>query len=198
MKKLDNICPSCSECNLQTLIMGEAYTYKGESFSLENVEYSICPKCGIEIFLPEQEKQLDRRVRDEYRKIDGLLTSAEIREIRKKLGLNKQQASNIFGGGPNSFSKYESGEVTQSRALDRFLRKADLYPFIINEDKGIHSNLLGFTTIGGTIPKNTTNPKAEITHAGSGDQDIYLGSESTYFNLENFDPADSNEKHTCN
>src|SRR3954470_4074047 len=43
--------------------------------------------------------------------VDGLLRPEDIRRIRKSLGLTQRQASEVLGGGPNSFQKYESGEV---------------------------------------------------------------------------------------
>jgi HTH-type transcriptional regulator/antitoxin MqsA len=48
------------------------------------------------------------------------------------LGLTQETASKIFGGGENAFSKYESGKVAQSAAMDRLLRLAYEFPFVFH------------------------------------------------------------------
>lgn len=63
-----------------------------------------------------------RRITEEtYRQL-GLLTPAEIRENRERLGLTQQQLQELLGLGGNTLSRWETGRVYQSRALDRFLR----------------------------------------------------------------------------
>lgn len=56
-----------------------------------------------------------------YRQL-GLLTPEEIREKRTALGLTQQEMQDAMGLGGNSLSRWESGAVYQSRAMDRFLR----------------------------------------------------------------------------
>ena len=63
---------------------------------------------------------------------DGLLSSEEIQQIRKHLGVTPETASKIFGGGEKSFSKYESGKVAQSAAMDRLLRLAYEFPAVFH------------------------------------------------------------------
>jgi len=43
------------------------------------------------------------------------------------LGLTQHAASSIFGGGLNAFSKYERGEVIQSKAMDKLIRVSCRY-----------------------------------------------------------------------
>jgi HTH-type transcriptional regulator/antitoxin MqsA len=70
----------------------------------------------------------DRKDRDLYAKINGLLTSHEVRKIRKKLKLTQKDAARICGGGPNAFSRYERGEATPLRATSNLLRLMAKYP----------------------------------------------------------------------
>ena len=69
-----------------------------------------------------------RKDRDLYAKINGLLTSHEVRKIRKKLKLTQKDAARICGGGPNAFSRYERGEATPLRATSNLLRLLARYP----------------------------------------------------------------------
>jgi HTH-type transcriptional regulator/antitoxin MqsA len=59
------------------------------------------------------------------RTIDKLLTTNEVKRIRKELELTQKDASEIFGGGIRAFYKYETGENTQSKSLDILLRLID-------------------------------------------------------------------------
>ena len=106
----------------ETKSSSETYEYKGKTFSIPNIEYSVCRECGYDVVLPRQQRQSDALVRDARREIDGLLTGQEIKTIREDLGLTQTAAAHLLGGGPNAFSKYERGEVTQSLAMDRLLR----------------------------------------------------------------------------
>ena len=52
----------------------EVYQYKGQKFSLSDIEYAVCRECGFDLVLPHQTRRNEARVRDEHRRIDGLLT----------------------------------------------------------------------------------------------------------------------------
>ena len=118
------LCPDCSGTNtLQSFTEPEQFEYKGQTLSVD-VEYSVCSQCVAESILQEQIKRNDCRTRDAWRKVDGLLSGAEIAALRKQLSLTQQQAAKTFGGGSNAFSKYERGEVIQSVAMDNLMRLA--------------------------------------------------------------------------
>jgi HTH-type transcriptional regulator/antitoxin MqsA len=46
----------------------------------------------------------------------------EVRTIRRKLKLSQRKASELLGGGPRAFQKYESGEVSTSAPMSKLLR----------------------------------------------------------------------------
>jgi putative zinc finger/helix-turn-helix YgiT family protein len=62
-----------------------------------------------------------RITEETYRQL-GLLTPAEIRAGREKLGLNQQELQRLLGLGGNSLSRWENGRVYQSRSMDVLLR----------------------------------------------------------------------------
>jgi HTH-type transcriptional regulator/antitoxin MqsA len=139
MKTTKEICPMCDEGVLNSLDRRETLNYKGNEVILD-LEYSDCPVCGMELVTPPQSKRNESVFRDFKRKVDGLLTGAEIYSARKKLSLTQEIAAKIFGGGPNSFSKYERGEVVQSVAMDKLIRKAVVIPSLfvsLKKDAGI-------------------------------------------------------------
>lgn len=120
---MDARCADCGHLGLQSFVEAEPFHYKGASVSVE-VEYCRCPACGAETILPEQIRRNDCRLRDAWRKADGLLTGAELVALRNKLGFGPQEAGKIFGLGSEEFSRYERGEAMQSEDLDKLMRLA--------------------------------------------------------------------------
>ena len=128
MKKSPD-CPMCrTPAPWEPRCSNETYQYKGQMFSLSDIEYSVCRECGFDLVLPRQTRRNEARVRDEHRRIDGLLTGGQIKAIRKRLGLTQSQAARVMGGGDNAFSKYERGEITQSAAMNAVLLLLDAFP----------------------------------------------------------------------
>jgi len=128
-------CLNCNEGELVRKSREEYSEYKGVQFSVD-LGFSECEVCGSEFVFPEDKKKNKIKIKDAHRKIDGLLTSGQIRRFREKNNLNPQQAANIFGcGGVNSFYKYESGEVIQSGSMDKLIRLAAIsYPVIVIDE----------------------------------------------------------------
>ena len=99
----------------------ETYQYKQQAYEVL-VDYSVCNQCSEEVITTEQIHINEARVREVKKKLDGLLSCEEIRDIRTRLDLTQEEAAKVFGGGVNAFSKYERGEVTQSAAMDKLIR----------------------------------------------------------------------------
>lgn len=62
-----------------------------------------------------------RITEETYRQL-GLLTPAEIRTGRERLGQSQQELQELLGLGGNSLSRWENGRVYQARSLDTLLR----------------------------------------------------------------------------
>jgi HTH-type transcriptional regulator / antitoxin MqsA len=57
----------------------------------------------------------------------------EVKSLRKKLKLTQRQASRIFGGGINAFSRYERGVVEPPRAVLTLLHVMERHPEVRDE-----------------------------------------------------------------
>jgi HTH-type transcriptional regulator/antitoxin MqsA len=125
-------CPFCGNGVLEQKTITETYTYKGHSFEIEQ-RGEWCSECGEGILSGTDLKATDKQIREFQARVDGLLTSQEIRRIRKKLKLTQKQAAHIFGGGPNAFSRYERGETIPLRATSNLLRLLDRHPEQLQE-----------------------------------------------------------------
>jgi HTH-type transcriptional regulator/antitoxin MqsA len=126
------ICKSCDSENISVHSETEIYRYKGEDLSV-NLCFSECENCKREFMTKDQILHNEMVLREAKKEFDGLLSSSELKQSRLSLGLTQEQAATLFGGGVNAFSKYERGEVTQSKALDTLVKICLSYRFIFEE-----------------------------------------------------------------
>ncbi len=116
-------CPLC-DSELKREERTTHYTYKDKTQEiLQSGEY--CVACGEGFLSSKDLKASQKQIADFKRGVDHLLTTDEVRAIRKKLKLTQEKASELFGGGVRAFHKYEIGENTQSRPLDILLKLMD-------------------------------------------------------------------------
>lgn len=134
----NNSCPLCEKGRLQTHQEKTAVEYHGHSAELNSL-YSVCDACGSEMATPAQTRANKRSMIAFKKRVDGLLTGADVRALRDRLGINQSQAASIFGGGPVAFSKYENDDIMQSEAMDKLLRLADEIPAAFDYLAGRHT-----------------------------------------------------------
>lgn len=124
-------CPHCERGELESRTIDETIQYGGAPLAVHGVQISVCPVCQEELVLPAQAKANEILFTDAKRRRDGLMTSAEIAAWRKRHQLTQADAAKLLGGGTNAFSKYERGEVMQSRAMDLLMRASQTLPGVL-------------------------------------------------------------------
>jgi HTH-type transcriptional regulator/antitoxin MqsA len=101
--------------------------YKGQSITVAMPGwYGDKPDEGV--FEPEDMKVPGRAFNLLKGRTEGLLEPAEIRRIRRKLGLTQEAAGELIGGGLRAFQKYETGDALPSRAVSAALVLLDHDP----------------------------------------------------------------------
>lgn len=132
---MSKVCPECGgEMVRET--RNVPYTYKNQVIEVKQPG-DWCNACGEGVLTVTDIKATEKELHDFRAKIDGLLTSDEVRKIRKRIDMTQQVAAEIFGGGPNAFSRYERGVATQTKAVDCFLRILDKHKELVAEVKEI-------------------------------------------------------------
>lgn len=126
----DLSCPMCGEQRLRLKESQNEVDIDGTKVSVPFRTHE-CESCGSNLALDEDLRLNARTMRQATKAHYGLLTGAKVRALRKRLGLNQEQAAQIFGGGPVAFSKYENDDVTQSEAMDRLLWLAGEFPQLV-------------------------------------------------------------------
>jgi len=130
MYKNGDMCPICGSGTLKIEKKPETFEYKGQTLTLELTVYS-CNACGEKFFDNEEMKKYQKIIKDFQRRVDGLLTSEEIKQIREKYGLSQRELARILGIAEKSIAKYEAGFVTQSKAMDNLLRVIEEFPEVL-------------------------------------------------------------------
>ncbi|MBB3011185.1 type II TA system antitoxin MqsA family protein [Cupriavidus alkaliphilus] len=126
-------CPECGGAELVAGMRDMPYTYRGETTVIPNVPGQWCPKCG-EGVLPRDSDWVSDAMLAFNRQVNAALVDPVfITEVRKKLRLDQREAAEIFGGGVNAFSRYETGRTKPPLALVKLLRLLDRHPELLDE-----------------------------------------------------------------
>ena len=122
----------CSVCGGQTTRVKEVKKAKYRDDIVEvGTELFRCDSCGEGFVTPEQMRAHARAVKNEVRKLHGLLPPEGIVAIREKLGLTQNALEEALGTGPKVVVRWESGKVIQSRGHDNMLRVLDRDPSVL-------------------------------------------------------------------
>lgn len=116
-------CPMCGNNTIHE-IRARVITYKERTTTL-NQPAVYCDECNEAFLSPGDSRATEKAIADFKREVEHLLTSDQIKQIRKKYHITQKEAAEIFGGGINAFSKYERGEAIQSKSTDILLRLID-------------------------------------------------------------------------
>lgn len=127
-------CPVCGAAELIRDTRDETYTYKGVATVIPSVTGDFCPACSEVILDREQGDRYSELMGMHQRQVNAAFVAPSfIADVRKKLALDQREAAEIFGGGVNAFSRYETGKTKPSLALVKLLQVLDRHPELINE-----------------------------------------------------------------
>jgi putative zinc finger/helix-turn-helix YgiT family protein len=129
IKREPHRCARCGGEQVSVVHCENVVEFRGLSLEVDGLSETVCGTCGYTWTTDGQEQDNLARLKSAYvhqrdivRQKEGLLTGEEIRLLLEALNLSKSDASAIFGGGPNAFTKYINGDVLQSFAMDRLMR----------------------------------------------------------------------------
>jgi HTH-type transcriptional regulator/antitoxin MqsA len=127
-------CPICGAAELIHDIRDLPYIYKGENTTILGVTGDFCPACGESITDMEETERVMREMQAFNKQVNAAIVDPGfIVSVRKKLDLGQKEAAEIFGGGINAFSRYESGKTKPPLALVKLLKVLDRHPDLLNE-----------------------------------------------------------------
>jgi len=109
-------------------------TFKGVDISY-TVDAFVCPACGLEVGTVKSAGRVQRAIADTYRSKVGILTSREIKSLRKTKGLTQQKLAEAMNVGIASIKRWETGMI-QTRSMDRALRMQLQHDIYTNDYTG--------------------------------------------------------------
>ena len=115
-------CESCDKDVRFNIIEQEIKSeYRGVHYTFL-YKKAVCKHCGEHVYPVSVGRENEISLRDAYKKAAGLLTSKEIIEIRKKLGLSQEGLARLIHCGVKNIARYETGAI-QIRSIDNAIRE---------------------------------------------------------------------------
>jgi putative zinc finger/helix-turn-helix YgiT family protein len=115
-------CPECGKKEVwpATVQHTSRIKHDGRLYTVE-VPGLIVPQCGAcgELIF---DNGADEQIAQAFREQLGLLSGEQIRKNRGDLGLSQRSLAEHLGVAVETISRWETGALTQTRAMDRYLR----------------------------------------------------------------------------
>ena len=125
-------CPICVTQDMVHDTRDIPYTYKGESTTIPSVSGDFCPSCGEAVFDADESQRVSEAMLEFTKQVNASIVDPKfITSVRKKLHLDQKEAAEIFGGGVNAFSRYETGKTKPPLALVKLLKILDSHPELL-------------------------------------------------------------------
>jgi HTH-type transcriptional regulator/antitoxin MqsA len=99
----------------------DVLTYKGHEKTIDTLAW-WCTACDEAILTGEPLVEQEKAYLELKAEVDEVLSPAQVKAAREKLGLSQRKAGEILGGGPRSFQKYEAGTQAVSTSMSHLLR----------------------------------------------------------------------------
>lgn len=112
------LCTNCFNGDYRTTTISKDVVINGRTQTIGDVECETCPNCGDIIFTHSQSLTLDKkRIQLEFGS-QPILTTQQLRLLRKILNMNLEEICNLLHIGKNSYGRWERGEIEISPSMN--------------------------------------------------------------------------------
>ncbi len=126
--KSKNVCGLCGRGTLSRAVIPytSKVSYDGKliTVNVEKMPVLKCDSCNEVLLTNESDDCITEALRKERR----LLAPEEIRKRRLELRLTQKQLADMLGAAEATISRWETGGLIQSKAMDRWLRAYFAFP----------------------------------------------------------------------
>ena len=127
-------CPVCGAAELVHDVRDIPYTYKGKTTIIPQVEADFCPACGESLTAPDESRRMMNLMGEFHKQVNNEIASPSfIRNVHAKLNLSQREAGELFGGGVNAFSRYETGKAAPPKLLVMMFKMLDSNPSLLEQ-----------------------------------------------------------------
>jgi len=137
--------------DMQEIEVKEPALFKGVNFTTINKKL-YCENTEEFLIPGEMMDENDIRLKDNYRKVVGLLTSKEIQDIRSKYSISQKDLSKILEWGELTITRYENHYV-QDWAHNDILEQIKKNPLFLYEKLKTNKNLISKTSYNRVMQK---------------------------------------------
>ena len=125
----------CIECGNEMSFESRDITdsYENIKYTVNKLQGHYCDNCGESIHSREESQKIFEAIE----KIKHKSPEKLILMVRKMIGIDQKKAGQIFGGGPNAFSRYETGKSKIPTPLITLFTLIDKHPNLISEVPGL-------------------------------------------------------------
>lgn len=124
------ICEACGG-QVERMVGPVPIEFREVTIMVDAGEHDECTSCHEVYFSMDEMEDLERRAIEIARRDKGLLTPAEIRQLRTDLKLKQPDLESLVGVGPKSVTRWEKGTVFQSKSADKLMRMMWEFPSLI-------------------------------------------------------------------
>jgi HTH-type transcriptional regulator/antitoxin MqsA len=128
MNAVDNnfeTCPICDSGEFRPHSDGVFnFRHGRKTYSVENQKYAVCTECGTSGYLPGQRRENTNSIKKFQASLTDYISPSDVLSVREKYNLTQKQASQLFKGGVNGFSKWERGIAFPSAGTAMLLKVA--------------------------------------------------------------------------
>ena len=125
-------CPSCGLKEVRPSVAPYAAEVKHDGrvheVAIDRLEIPTCQSCGEKVFSKHVDDQISQALRRQLR----LLSPNEIRSALRTLGMSQKELARRLGVAEATLSRWATGTVIQSRAMDNLLRVYFALPEVRN------------------------------------------------------------------
>jgi putative zinc finger/helix-turn-helix YgiT family protein len=115
-------CPECGKKEVRPVVVRHTsqIRHDGRAYIVEIPKFRVprCQACGEFVFDNDADEQIAAALRQQL----GLLSVEQIRNCREQLGQSQRELAEHLGVAMETISRWENGALTQTRAMDRYLR----------------------------------------------------------------------------
>jgi putative zinc finger/helix-turn-helix YgiT family protein len=115
-------CPECGKEEVRPATVQHTSQIKHDGrlhiVEVPRLRVPQCGACGELVFDNDADGQIAQALREQL----GLLSGDQIRKNREDLGLSQRSLAEHLGVAAETMSRWENGALTQTRAMDRYLR----------------------------------------------------------------------------
>lgn len=127
-------CPACGVADLVFETRDLPYMYRGVATVIPDVAGQRCPACCEQVLDTVEAARVSDSMLAFNRQVNASIVDPRyIADVRKKLALDQREAAEIFGGGVNAFSRYETGKTKPPLALIKLLKVLERHPELLDE-----------------------------------------------------------------